>query len=221
MHKALEDFGSEYKGKINLEPEFADVLVKELNSLSDRYGYRYAIDNLPTERVVVPANEDGEDATVEYRNRVKLLEHFSDNNVDVAQRNATVLWGAGEWDPEARKVIRPLQNGTEVVGNNITALGKNVLRDRMQSKILAAQLWHLLSDDAQRSIALEPDKYEWRSADGREVENDGIVLLALILARVKPHCKADMFDEVNKLKSTTLKQKGNGSLFFCPGFRST
>ena len=24
MHKALEDFGSEYKGKINLEPEFTD-----------------------------------------------------------------------------------------------------------------------------------------------------------------------------------------------------
>ena len=70
-------------------------------------------------------------------------------------------------------------------------------------------MWRLLSEDAQRSIALEHEKYEWKSADGREVENDGIVLLALILVRVKPHYKADMFEEVNKLKSLTLKQTGN------------
>ena len=88
------------------------------------------------------------------------------------------------------------------MANNVTALGKNLLRDRTHSKILAAQLWRLLSDDAQRSVALEHAKYKWTSADGREVENDGLVLLALILTRVKPHYKADMFEEVNKLKAS-------------------
>ena len=31
MHKALEDFDSEHKGKINLEPEYADFWLRRSN----------------------------------------------------------------------------------------------------------------------------------------------------------------------------------------------
>ena len=41
MHKALEDFGSEHKSKIKLEPEYADLLVKEIKSLAERFGYMW------------------------------------------------------------------------------------------------------------------------------------------------------------------------------------
>ena len=110
MHKALEDFSSEHKGKIKLEPECADFLVGEIKLLSERFGYRYLIDNVPTERVVIPANADDEDSveTVEYRNKIKMLDHFSEDNVLVAQQNATVLWGSGSWNHTTPKTIRPL-----------------------------------------------------------------------------------------------------------------
>ena len=87
MHKALEDFTSEHKGKIKLEPESAEFLVGEIKLLSERFGYRYLIDNVPTKRVVIPANVDNEDSveTVEYRNKIKMLDHFSVDNVLVAQ----------------------------------------------------------------------------------------------------------------------------------------
>ena len=61
------------------------------------------------------------------------------------------------------------------------------MRDRMHSKILARQVEQLIDDDAKRSISLEAAKYTWTSADGRETELNGLVVLALVLARVKPH----------------------------------
>ena len=44
--------------------------------------------------------------------------------------------------------------------------------------------------------------------DGQETELDGLVVLALVLVRVKPNYKSDMFLEVSKLKGLTLKQYG-------------
>ena len=217
LNKALEEFSSAHKGKIKLDPCSADSLVKELEHLSGRYGFKYMMDNVPTLRRVIAADPDDEDAveTVEYHQHIKMLEHFSEANVKLAQKNATVLWGDGSWEEDAPKVIRNLNVGTEVVAGAITTTGKNVLRDRMHSKILARQVVELLDEDARRSIMLEAAKYTWTSPDGRETEQDGLVILALVLARVKPHYKADMFMEVQKLKNLTLKQFGGDvNLYF-------
>ena len=56
-------------------------------------------------------------------------------------------------------VIRDLTVGTEIVAGTITNAGKDVMRDRMHSKILARQVEQLLDDDAKRSISLESAKY--------------------------------------------------------------
>ena len=89
------------------------------------------MDNVPTLRRVIAADPDDEDAveTVEYHQHIKMLEHFSEANVKLAQKNMTVLWGDGSWEEDAPKVIRNLNVGTEVVAGAITTAGKNVLRD--------------------------------------------------------------------------------------------
>ena len=54
--------------------------------------------------------------------------------------------------------------------------------------------------------------FTWTSPDEREKEYNGIVILAIALARAKPHYKADMFEELTKIKGITLKQFGNNVL---------
>ena len=37
-------------------------------------------------------------------------------------------------------------------------------------------------------------------------------MLVIVLAKIKPHYKIDMFKELSKIKSITLKQYGNNDL---------
>ena len=142
LSKALEDFSSAQKGKIKLDPCSADLFVKELENLSGRFGFKWMVDNVLTLRRVIPADPDVVDAveTVEYHGCIKMLEHFSEANVEVARKNATVLWGDGSWDEDTPMVIRDLTVGTEIVAGAIMNAGKDVMRNRMHSKILARQV---------------------------------------------------------------------------------
>ena len=78
LSKALEDFSSDQKGKIKLDPCSVDLLVKELENFSGRFGFKWTVDNVPTLRRVIPEDPDVVDSveTVEYHGNIKMLEHF-------------------------------------------------------------------------------------------------------------------------------------------------
>ena len=50
INKALEDFSSDQKGKIKLNPCSADLFMKKMEDLSGRFGFKWMIDNVPTLR---------------------------------------------------------------------------------------------------------------------------------------------------------------------------
>jgi hypothetical protein len=44
---------------------------------------------------------------------------------------------------------------------------------------------------------------------GREEETDGLTILALVLARIRPNFKVDMFTEISKAKKLSISQYDN------------
>ena len=210
---ATETFSSHLKGKVKLEPVDADKLTKEITDLANRFGYRYIIENIPTVRTVVAADPEVKDSveTIVYSNKIKLLENFSDENITFAQKQASLIWGDQSFTSNDPMTIRELSVAEGELTNTgrLTNEGKNIMRDRLHSKFAARHCWQLLDEEGQAAIELEKDKYTWTSEDGRQQETCGIIMLAIVCARICPHFKADMFDELAKAKAITLKDHNN------------
>jgi hypothetical protein len=73
----------------------------------------------------------------------------------------------------------------------------------------------MLSDDACNVIARQIKEYAWTDADGIDKEMDGMTILALILWRLRPHYKVDMYSKIGAVKQMTIAQYDNDiNLFF-------
>jgi hypothetical protein len=74
----------------------------------------------------------------------------------------------------------------------------------------------LLTDEARQVIEQQADVYTWKDPAGIEDdEMDGLTLVALILRRLCPHHKVDMYAEIGKAKKLTVAQFDNDiHLFF-------
>ena len=188
--------------------------VREIETLSDRFSFKYIIENVPTTRTITPADPNDSDAedTITYSDPIRILENFCDKNIDFARKFATITWGNDEWTTTSAMNIRPLRNQKEPVAGNITTLGKNQMRNRMHSKFLAVQVLALLDDDAQEALQLDRALFTWTSADGRDIALCGVTILAIVMSRLKPPYKVDLFAKVEKIKAITLAQFGSNLL---------
>ena len=63
--------------------------------------------------------------------------------------------------------------------------------------------------DGQRTLETEKDMCTWVLANGRETKRNGTLLVSMILSRIKPHFRVDMWTKIKKIKELTLKQFGN------------
>jgi hypothetical protein len=85
----------------------------------------------------------------------------------------------------------------------------------MHSKFLGHHLLKLLTDSACQAIEQQSSIYTWISQSGNEEEVDGLTILALILARICPNFKVDMYAEITKVKKLTIAQYDNNvQLYF-------
>jgi hypothetical protein len=67
----------------------------------------------------------------------------------------------------------------------------------------------LLTPTARQTVEQLKKLYTWVTPDGKDEEMDGLTILAIILNRIRPHYKVDMYLEIEKLKKETLEQHGN------------
>jgi hypothetical protein len=74
---------------------------------------------------------------------------------------------------------------------------------------MAHQVLSLLTPTARQTVEQLKKLYTWVTPDGKEEEMDGLTILAIILNRIRPHYKVDMYLEIEKLKKETLEQHGN------------
>jgi hypothetical protein len=79
----------------------------------------------------------------------------------------------------------------------------------MHSKFLGHHLLKLLTDLAHQAIEQQSSIYTWISQSGTKEEVDGLTILALIVARIHPNFKVDMYAEITKVKKLIIAQHNN------------
>ena len=194
---------------------------------SQRFGYQHLLNNVPTRQLVTPAvpaiatdpaavppvpAAATIPASVEYLNPIKALDVYSDMLLDIAQRNASVIWGNESFTDQNPKEIQQLTaaNGYLTTSGQINPARKKLIQQRILSKILAHQTLALLTDEARQVIKQQADLYTRKDPTGVEDdEMDGLTLVALILRRLCPHHKVNMYTEIGKDKKLMGAQFDN------------
>jgi hypothetical protein len=73
----------------------------------------------------------------------------------------------------------------------------------------------LLAPSAHQAIEQHTHLFTWITQNGREEKVDGLTIVALILLRIRPNFKVDMYSEITKVKQLTIAQYDNDvQLFF-------
>jgi hypothetical protein len=186
-------------------------LKDNLLRLSSRFGYDYLIKIVNTVHSINAAGD------VTYSDPINMLERYSDDNVNLARKHASLTWGDHSFTIMATNTIGDLTaaNAFLTAGGALTDDGKELVLEQMHSKILAHQLLKLLTESARQAIEQQSALFTWTSGNRHEEEFNGLTILALILARIHPNFKVDMFMEITKAKKLSISQYDNDvQLFF-------
>jgi hypothetical protein len=204
--------------------ERIQFLGKDLQKLKDnllrlgsRYSYDYLIKHCSMIWTVIP--EIVADATavppvvgvpkeIAYSSSINMLKHYSDENIVLACKHASLTWGDQSFRITASNTIEPLPvaNGGLVCAGTLPDKGNDLVLEQMHSKFLGHQIMELLTDSACQAIEQHPNQYTWISQNGHKEEVDGLMILALILGRIHPNFKANMFHEITELKKLSITQ---------------
>jgi hypothetical protein len=146
-----------------------------------------------------------------YTENINILEHYSDENIVLACKHALLTWGGRSFIIMASKTIKPLTaaNGGLVCAGALSEKGKELVLERMHSMFLGHQIMELLTPSAHQAIEQQANLYTCISKNGREEEVDGLTILALILARIQPNFKVDMYSKITKVRKLTIAQYDN------------
>ena len=190
------------------------------------YGFDYLIKQCTTVRTVIPEivenlvavpQIDGVPEEILYTENINMLKHYSDENIVLAHKHASLTWGDCSFTIMASNTIEPLTvaNGGLVRVGTLSEEGKELVLEQMHSKILGHQVMELLAPSARQAIEQHAHLFTWITQNGREEEVDGLTIVALILSRIRPNFKVDMYSEITKVKQLTIAQYDNDvQLFF-------
>jgi len=150
VSNAMDKYVSPLTGddRISLSGTSFQKLKDNLLHLSSRCGYDYLIKVVNTVRTVNAAG----DAT--YSDPINMLERYSDDNVTLARKHASLTWGDHSFTVMATNTIESLTaaNGFKTAGGALTDDGKKLVLERMHSKFLAHQLLEILTESGRRAI---------------------------------------------------------------------
>jgi hypothetical protein len=228
VSNAVDKFISPLVGdeRVQLLGKDFQKLKDNLLRLGSRYGFDYLIKQCATVRTVIPEivedlaavpQIDGVPEEILYTKNINMLEHYSDENIVLARKHASLTWGDRSFTIMASNTIEPLTvaNGGLIRAGTLSEEGKELVLERMHSKILGHQVMELLAPSARQAIEQHAHLFTWITQNGREEEVDGLTIVALILSRIRPNFKVDMYSEITKVKQLTITQYDNDvQLFF-------
>jgi hypothetical protein len=129
-----------------------------------------------------------------------------DKLLEITQKHALLTWGDQSFTNQNPKVIWELTlgDGHLTVAGRLTVIGKAIIQEWIHSKILAHQAMAMLSNEACQVIEGQSNLFVWKDENGINEEMDGLTIVALILRRLCPHHKVDMYAEIGKIKKLTV-----------------
>jgi hypothetical protein len=165
------------------------------------YRYDYLI-----KKVAMRQNVDPRTGNVSFNLHINMIERYSDDNVGLAKKYTSLTWGDRSFMVMPTNTITELTNANGFLDatRDLTNASKELVLEQMHSKFLGHHLLELLIDSAHQVIKQNSDLYTWSTLDGINEEVDGLTLLALILGRICPNFKVDMYAEIRKVKKLTI-----------------
>ncbi len=111
---------------------------------SQRFSYQHLLNNVPTTHVVTPAvpavvadltafppvlAATAIPASIAYSNPIKVLDVYLDKLLNIAQKNASLIWGNDSFTDQYPKEIKEFTaaNGYLTAGGRINAAGKKII----------------------------------------------------------------------------------------------
>jgi hypothetical protein len=87
--------------------------------------------------------------SVTYLNPIKVLEVNSDKLLDIAQKNASLIWGSQSFTAQDPKEIFALTaaNGNLTAGGKLNANGKKIIQQYILSKIMGYQTLAMMTNE--------------------------------------------------------------------------
>jgi hypothetical protein len=139
-----------------------------------------------------------------------MLERYSEGNIELAQMHTSLIWEDHTFTVSTTIIDNLTPTYGFVTGaNNLNALGKGLVLMRMHSKFLGHHLLELLTNPAHQVIEQQSSLYTWASNLGTEEEINRLTVLLLILSRICPNFKVDMYAKITKVKKLTIAQNNN------------
>jgi hypothetical protein len=101
-----------------------------------------------------------------YTNPINMLEKYSDRNIELAQKHASLTWEDRSFTLMHANTINNLTaaNGFNDATGDLTDSGKELVLKRMHSNFLGHHLLESLTDSACQAIKQQSSLYTWISA---------------------------------------------------------
>jgi hypothetical protein len=105
-----------------------------------------------------------------FTNNINMLKHYSDKNIKLACKHASLTWGDCSFMIMASNTIEPLTvaNGGLARAGTLTDNEKELVLEQMHSKFLGHQIMELLTDSACQAIKQHSNLYTWVSQNGHK-----------------------------------------------------
>ncbi len=119
-----------------------------------------------------------------------------------------LTWGNDSFTNQSPRIIFDLTaaGGHLTTAGCLTQARKDLIQGCLHFKILAHQILSMLTDDAHQVIEQQSDEYTWSDLAGLDEEMDGMTIVALVLCRLCPHHKVDMYAKIGNVKRLMLAQ---------------
>ncbi len=140
VYSAVDKFISPLVGdkRVQLLGKGFQKLKDNLLRLGLRYGYDYLIKQCATVRTAIPEivenlvaipQIDGAPEEIIYTENINMLEHYSDENIVLARKHASLTWGNCSFIVMASNTIEPLTvaNGGLVRAGTLSEGGKELV----------------------------------------------------------------------------------------------
>ena len=135
-----------------------------MTRLSQRFDYQYLLNNILTVATITPAipavildptasilATPAVPASMTFSIPIKIMDVYSDKLLDISHKHALLMWGDSSFTNQTPRVICELTqaNGHLTAADQLTQSGKDIIQEWLHLKIMASQIFALLSNDAQ------------------------------------------------------------------------
>ena len=201
---ALIDYKPEQQ--FELLPGNADAFANQLEAISKQFSYNGLVKRVPLSKIVEA------DGTITFGDNKSILESWNQISLEAVLQNANETWGDRTWNDVVPHEIQDLSNARGEVENGVrgdlNAQGKLVFIKRWRSRMLATHALKSLTPEAVKSLQTNQGVYEWYHPISGETAEDGLTVMAIILQKMRPNVKINVFNEISKIKRLDLSAHG-------------